>query len=275
MHLSCCIWALTGPEDENLQKMADLGFSWIDIQPSMLATAQRQALAQKLGLSVSCMGVSFGMPEDAALDSPDADARAAALTHTSSALAHAASLGASAAYIVPGPDGSADALRRYADSVAAAAEIAQKHGLTLGIEHFPGRALDTAAATLDFVRGVDHPNFYLLFDSGHIQMRGEDPAAIIRQAGERLGYVHLDDNDGVGDLHWSLLDGVMTENSLRGIFTALDEIGYDGGVSLELSARLPDPFAALRASREIVLGNSFPFMLHYIGASMVSQGVFA
>ena len=252
MHLSCCIWALTGPEAENLQKMSDLGFAWIDIQPSMLATVESRALARKLGLAVSCMGVSFGMPDGAALDSPDAEARAAALAHTTSALAHAASLAASAAYIVPGPDGSRDALRRYADSVAAVAQVAQGHGLKLGIEHFPGRALDTAAATLDFVRAVDHPNFYLLFDSGHIQMRGEDPVAIIRQAGERLGYVHLDDNDGVGDLHWSLLDGVMTEASLRSIFTALDEIGYDGGVSLELSARLPDPFAALKASREIV-----------------------
>ncbi len=254
MHFSCCIWALTGPEDENLQKMSELGFDWIDIQPAMLATAESRGLAQKLGLSVSCVGASFGLPDGAALDSPDANARAAALAHMEQSLAHAASLGATAAYVIPGMDGSKEALKHYGDSVAATAEIAQKHGLTLGIEHFPGKALDTAAVTLDFVRAVGHPNLHLLFDSGHIQMRGEDPAAIIRQAGERLSYVHLDDNDGVGDLHWSLLDGVMTEVSLRAIFAALDDIGYDGGVSLELSPRLPDPFAALAASREIVLG---------------------
>ncbi len=252
MRFSCCIWALTGPEDENLQKMSELGFGWIDIQPSMLATTQSRGLAQKLGLSVSCVGASFGLPDGAALDSPEARPRATALAHMESSLAHAASLGATSAYVIPGMDGSKAALGHYGDSVAAAAEIAQKHGLTLGIEHFPGKALDTAAATLEFVRAVAHPNLYLLFDSGHIQMRGEDPAAIIRQAGDRLSYVHLDDNDGVGDLHWSLLDGVMTEASLRGIFAALGDIGYDGGVSLELSARLPDPYAALKASREIV-----------------------
>jgi len=254
MKLSCCIWALTGPEDENLKRMAELGFAWIDIQPTMLTSAATRTLAQELGLAVSCVGASFGLPDGAALDSPDANLRSVALAHMDKALAHAAARGASAAYVIPGLDGSRDALHRYGDSVAAAAEIAQKHGLTLGIEHFPGRALDTAAATLDFVRAVAHPNLYLLFDSGHIQMRGEDPAAIIRQAGERLNYVHLDDNDGVGDLHWSLLDGVMTTESLASIFTALDEIGYDGGVSLELSPKLPDPFAALQASREIVLG---------------------
>ena len=252
MHFSCCIWALTGPEDENLQKMSELGFGWIDIQPAMLGTAESRGLAQKLGISVSCVGASFGLPDGATLDSPDATQRAAALAHMEKSLAHAAYLGATAAYVIPGMDGGKEALMRYGDSVAATAEIAQKHGLTLGIEHFPGKALDTAAATLDFVRAVAHPNLYLLFDSGHIQMRGEDPAAIIRQAGERLSYVHLDDNDGVGDLHWSLLDGVMTEASLRSIFAALDDIGYDGGVSLELSPRLPDSLAALQASREIV-----------------------
>jgi len=252
MYLSACIWALSGPEIENLKKMAEVGFRWIDIQPTMLATGEIRSQTQKLGLGVSCVGASFGLPEGAALDSPDARERNAALTHIERSLAHAASLGANAAYVIPGMDGSREALKRYGDSVAAAAEIAQGHGLTLGIEHFPGRALDTAAATLEFVRAVGHPNLYLLFDSGHIQMRGEDPAAIIRQAGERLGYVHLDDNDGVGDLHWSLLDGVMTESSLKEIFVALGDIGYDGGVSLELSPRLADPFAALQASREIV-----------------------
>lgn len=253
MNFSCCIWALTGLEEDNLKRMAALGFAWIDIQPAMLASTPTRTLARELGLFVSCVGASFGLPDGVTLDNPDANVRAAALAHMERSLAHAAALGAKAAYVIPGMDDSKGALRRYGDSVAAAAEIAQKHGLTLGIEHFPGRALDTAAATLDLVRAIGHPNLYLLFDSGHIQMRGEDPAQIIRQAGERLSYVHLDDNDGVGDLHWSLLDGVMTQDSLGSIFTALTEIGYDGGVSLELSPKLSDPFAALQASREIVL----------------------
>jgi sugar phosphate isomerase/epimerase len=252
MHLSCCIWALTGPEKDNLQQMAELGFGWIDIQPQMLATAETQTQANALGLRAGCVGVSFGMPDGVALDSPNADERSAALAHMDRALSHAAFLGTSTAYVIPGLDGSAAGLKHYGDSVAAVAEMAQSHGLTLGIEHFPGRALDTAAATLDFVAAIGHSNLHLLFDSGHIQMRGEDPAEIIRRAGPQLSYVHLDDNDGQGDLHWSLLDGVMTTDSLRRTFTALDEIGYTGGVSLELSPNLPDPYAALKASREIV-----------------------
>jgi len=252
MHFSCCIWALTGPENENLQQMAELGFSWIDIQPSMLATTQSRMLARKLGLRISCVGASFGIPADAALDSPSPETRAAALAHMERSLEHAAALGAGAAYVIPGLDAGKDALRCYGDTVAAAAEMAQGHGIKLGIEHFPGRALDTAVATLEFVRSVGHPNLYLLYDSGHIQISGEDPATIIHDAGSRLGYVHLDDNNGQGDLHWSLLDGAMTAESLHQTFAALDAIGYDGGVSLELNSALPDPLAALTSSREIV-----------------------
>ncbi len=252
MHLSCCIWALTGPENENLRQMAELGFGWIDIQPAMLATPETRNAAARLGLRVSSLGASFDLPPGASLDSPDASARAAALAHVERACAHAANVGASAVYVIPGLDSSQPALTHYANSMAAAAAQAQGHGLKLCIEHFPGRALDTAAAILDFVRAVGHPNLYLLFDSGHIQMRGEDPAAIIEAAGPRLGYVHLDDNDGVGDLHWALLDGVMTEESLLRIFASLQAVGYDGPISLELSPRLPDPVAALAASQKVV-----------------------
>lgn len=232
--------------------MADLGFAWIDIQPQMLATDALRTHAAALGLRVASVGASFGLPAGAALDSEEPSARAAAVAHVTHSYTRAATLGASAAYVIPGLDASRQGLARYADSVAEAAEVAQQSSLKLCIEHFPGRALDSAAATLDFVRNVAHPNLFLLYDSGHIQMRDEDPARVIEQAGAHLGYVHLDDNDGVGDLHWALCDGVMTEDTLERTFAALAAIGYKGPVSLELSPALPDPVAALATGAALV-----------------------
>ena len=251
--LSCCIWALSGPEHEVLSEVARLGFTAIDVQPHMLATEAARKANQSLGFTVTCMAASFDMPPGAALDSPDEAARVHAIEHLKRAIDHGATLGAKAAYVVPGDDGSAPVLERYARSLQTAATHAQSAGLKLCIEHFPGRALPTAAATLGFIRQIGHPNLYLLLDIGHLQMSGEAPASIIRAAADRLGYVHLDDNDGRGDLHWSLLDGVLTEESLRQTFAALQEIDYDGPVSLELSPALANPAAALRRSREIVL----------------------
>jgi hydroxypyruvate isomerase len=252
MNLSCCIWALSGPEDEILASLAGIGFRWIDIRSQDLAGQPVRARARALDLTVSCIGASFGLPEGATLDNADPDQAAQALAHVKQALGYGAALGATAAYVVPDIDGSPEALARYAGSVSSAAAEAEALGLKLCIEHFPGRALPTAAATLDFIEAIDHPNLYLLFDIGHIQMSGESPAAVIESAGPRLGYVHLDDNDGQNDLHLSLLDGVLTEATLRQSFAALKAIGYPGAISLELNPNLPNPLQALKQSREVV-----------------------
>jgi hydroxypyruvate isomerase len=252
MNLSCCIWALSGPEDKMLASLAGLGFRWIDIRSQDLAGQPIQAKARALELTVSCIGASFGLPEGATLDSADPDSAARALAHVRQALAYGAALGATTAYVVPDMDGSPEALARYAHSVTRAAIEAEALGLKLCIEHFPGRSLPTAAATLDFIEAISHPNLYLLFDIGHIQMSGEAPAAVIERAGLNLGYVHLDDNDGQNDLHLSLLDGVLTEAALRQTFAALADIGYPGAISLELNPNLPNPLQALKQSREVV-----------------------
>ena len=253
MYLSCCVWALTAPEEDVMSGMQSLGFRWIDIRPEFLTTSAAQAVAQARSLKVSSVAASFGMPENAALDSADAEARNSALAHVDQEVDHCAALGGNAVYLVPGADDGKAALARYADSLASAAENAAAKGIRLGVEHFPGTALPSAAATLEFINAIDHPNLGLLFDIGHIQISDEDPAAVIRSAGERLVYVHLDDNDGEGDLHWALLDGVLTTATLQDTFRALAEVDYAGAISLELSPQLSDPYDALKRSRQIVL----------------------
>ena len=126
-------------------------------------------------------------------------------------------------------------------------------GIRVSIEHFPGSPLPTIAAMLAFLRGVGHPNLYLLLDIGHAQMSGEDVPTAIADAGPLLGYVHLDDNDGVGDQHLALYDGVLTAPSLRATFAALNAHGYSGRASLELHPQLPDPLVALQRSRAAAL----------------------
>ena len=59
--------------------------------------------------------------------------------------------------------------------------------------------MPTAAATLAWLSKVDHDNLFLLLDLGHCLISDEDPTQVIAQAGRRLGYVHLDDNDGAGE----------------------------------------------------------------------------
>ena len=252
MMLSCCAWALTGAVEETLPRFVEMGFDRIDVRSDLAEVERVQEQIESWQLRVSCIAASFGMSEGAALSSEDAVAVAAALAHTERGLELGRTLGATTAYVVAEEEGGGAALERYAGSLEQAAELAAELGLKLGVEHLPGRSLPTAAATLGFLRAVGHPNLCLLLDIGHAQMSGEDPAAVIEAAGERLGYVHLDDNDGENDQHLGLLEGVMAEETLVRTFAALEDCGYDGVVSLELSAELPDPQVALVKSREVI-----------------------
>ncbi len=253
MKLACCVWIFSQSETDILNQMKALGFDWIDIQPHMLQSDMIREQAIQKGLQVSCVGASFGIPEDAGLDHMDKDKRQIAIDHVIETVTHASKLGAGCVYVIPGLDTSSDAMQYYADSLSTVADYASQHNIKIGIEHFPGRALPTAQATLDFIEETGHPNLHLLLDSGHLQMSDEDAGDIIRQAGKHLAYVHLDDNDGEGDLHWALLDGVMTRESLTDLFSALDDIGYSGAISLELSPKLEQPIHALQTSRQLVL----------------------
>jgi len=253
MKITCCIWALSESETEVLRQVRDIGFDTIDIQPTHQRTLESRLLAQELGLRVSCIGASFGMPEDAALDHADPIGVRRAIDHVIAAIQHGADIGADSVYVIPGADDSPAALERFRRSIAKLADAAAVRAINLAIEHFPGTALPTAMDTLAFIRQVDHDNLYLLYDSGHIQISGEDPESVIANAGDKLGYVHLDDNDGIDDLHWSLLEGVMTDESLIATLRALDAVGYQSALSLELSPALTKPARALSESRDVLM----------------------
>ena len=261
MYLSCCVWALTGHPSRVLSAMRSLGFQRIDIRPEFLDGEDVQSLEGAHPLSVSSVAASFGVPENAALDGLDMDSRGRGVAHVEKVVGQCARLGGNVVYLVPGKDDSPAALSRYAESLALAADQAASHDVRLSIEHFPGTALPTAAATLDFINAIGHQNLGLLFDIGHVQISDEDPAEVIVAAGARLDYVHLDDNDGHGDLHWALLDGVLTTETLKRTFAALQEIGYSGAVSLELSPQLDDPYQALERSRQITIDCGSDYLL--------------
>ncbi len=252
MKLSCCIWALGEPEAVAHRKLKDLGFTAFDIRPSLLRSDEADTSRKTLGFELCCIALTHERPEGAKIDTDDADRVKLAIDHVKDGLDHAASRGIPWSYVVPEPPVDDRTLERYAERYAEIAEHGRAQGVKVCIEHFPGTAFPTVASTLDFIESVGHDNLYLLFDIGHAQMADEDPRAELTAAGDRLGYVHLDDNDGVGDLHLALTDGVMTEDSLSSLFQVLSDVGYEGPVSLEMKDNLPDPLDAIDRSQQVV-----------------------
>jgi sugar phosphate isomerase/epimerase len=235
-----------------LRQLAALGFRHVEVT----ALAERppqdlDALADS-GLLVSSAAVGRGLPDGCTLGARSAAVRREALELVERQIADAARLGASCAYLVPPGDAGDEALTLFAEACRLLADYAGRRQVRLCVEHFPGRALPGAGQTLVWLDRTDHDNLFLLLDAGHCLISGEDPAAVIRQAGRRLGHVHLDDNDGRGDLHWPLLAGRLTRDALAALLAELATLGYRGAVVLEFNPRNDKPQTALAEGKTLV-----------------------
>lgn len=144
------------------------------------------------------------------------------------------------------------AFERWTEALIALADFAETHGIRLCVEHFPRRALPTVAATLEFLDQLRHNALAMLIDVGHCLISSEDAAEAVTKAGNHLGYLHLDDNDGVDDLHWALLDGRLTEAQITAVINAQRATAYGGALCIELNPKLNQPLENLRRSREVL-----------------------
>jgi D-psicose/D-tagatose/L-ribulose 3-epimerase len=141
----------------------------------------------------------------------------------------------------------ADEKTRAADVLRGAAEQAKQANLMMAIEYlnrFECYFLNTAAAAVELVRMVNHPNFRAMYDSFHAHIEEKDPAAAIRTVAPVLAHVHISENDrgtpGTGQVNWDAT------------FKTLKEVKYDGWLTIEAFGRaLPDLAAATRIWRDL------------------------
>ena len=247
LHVAFCLWGL--PDDPAVATAfaADAGFQSVDVRPgySRLPDAERS-------LPVTCMAVAHLMPEGALLDATSEPARQIAVEHVRDGILEAQSLGITDVYLAPPATPDAPALNSYRESALTLADEAERAGIRLGIEHFPGRGLPTVRQTLDFIAGCGHDNLYLLLDVGHNQIAGESVDESIRVAGDRLQYVHVNDNDAQSDLHLGLLEGVQDDAWVSDVLRAVVESDYDGPVSVEVNMALSDPRSAAASSLAVI-----------------------
>ncbi len=251
MQLSVMLTSLPCNFATAIRQASSLGFTWVDI----VAVVDRpdtdiEALAGS-GLVVKCASVGRDLPDHLRFDAENLQHRREALDAMKRQIADAAHLGATHCYVVPGLDGSSDALVRFGECCDLLAEFATSRMMDLCVEHFPGRALASARQTIDWIRGR-HPSLRLLLDVGHCLISGEEPAEVVRLASDVLGYVHLDDNDGSNDQHWPLFSGRLTPKMLGDCIATLRQIGYSGPLSFELNPTNKDPMQALREGKRAV-----------------------
>jgi sugar phosphate isomerase/epimerase len=253
-YLSALLTSLPLDFESGIRKLHALGFTHVDLVGLAERPAEHLEMLAESGLMVSCGAIGRGLAEGCSLDAAPLALRRAAVDEMKRQIADIARLGGTYAYIVPPKDTRAEALARFSEACGLLADFAAGRMVRLCLEHSPGTALPSAAVTLDFLEQIRHANLGLLLDVGHCLLSKEDPAAVVARAKERLFYVHLDDNDGVSDLHWPLLTGRLTEDWLRATLDALMKNGYAGGLAFELRAESAEGAEALRRGRELVIG---------------------
>lgn len=144
-----------------------------------------------------------------------------------------------------GADREDDPARAYAINLAFLRRLAQeakRHGVVVCFENMPFRALSlsTPERCLDLIREIDSEHLKLCLDVGHCMVFEHANAGdAVRMAGRQyLQALHVHDNDGIEDRHWQPYTGITDWDDFS---RALREIGFDGTLSLECSAKnVPD-----------------------------------
>jgi D-psicose/D-tagatose/L-ribulose 3-epimerase len=108
------------------------------------------------------------------------------------------------------------------------AEYAKQYDIVLGLEYlnrFESYLVTTTDELIQLVDEINHPNCKLMFDSFHANIEEQNMAAAIQRMGNRLVHVQLSENDR----------GILGRGHVdfRSILNALDQIGYNGMISVE------------------------------------------
>src|SRR5579864_9521246 len=113
MYLSALLTSLPLEFESGVRELAALGFTHVDV----VGLTERpenhlEALAES-GLIVSCGAIGRGLPEGCTLDAPSVAQRRTALEEMKRQITDIARLGGQYGYIVPGKDGSEEAMARF------------------------------------------------------------------------------------------------------------------------------------------------------------------
>jgi sugar phosphate isomerase/epimerase len=256
---------------EAITAIADAGFAGVEIladvphaYPQQIDAALTSAVARAIdssGLAVSNVNCncSFGYWKDAppepyfepSLISPNPQHRADRARMILKTLDFARDIGARNLSITSGrclggmpPDLAA---KQFAHEIRPILDHADRVGVDLGIECEPGLFIEWVAELREWIERLDHPRFGANLDIGHSQVLGESITGVVRELGDRIWNLHVEDIPGRKHYHMIPGDGTLDWIGLR---DALWGINYQRFATVELYTHTADPHTAARRSHE-------------------------
>ncbi|MBS0266762.1 MAG: sugar phosphate isomerase/epimerase [Planctomycetes bacterium] len=125
------------------------------------------------------------------------------------------------------------AMTRLADGCQEVANYASAHRMKLAFEPEPGMFLERFSQFTELQGRVNSPEFGLTVDIGHVHcVEAESISSYLRKWGPRIFNIHIEDMCRGVHEHLRFGDG---EIEFAPVMQTLEEIGYQGGVHVELS----------------------------------------
>ena len=227
--------------------------------------ALRDALAET-GLSVAnvnantAMGYYDDAPPSAFFEpsviTDDEAARRWRIEYTHRAIDLAEAVGSPAVCLATGRPLAGNPPKRAQETLRASLhevlDYAEPRGIDVGIEFEPELLVECTDEVLALIDDVGRESLGVNLDVGHAAVYGEDLTETIHRSAGHITGVHLEDI--VGGRRGKHYHRVPGEGDLdfRAVFDALDDVGYEGFVTLELYTYSHEPDrAAERAYEEL------------------------
>ena len=226
------------------ERAAAIGYDFLELPVRAPETVDGDAIARILEAAGLFCTTSFIHAHETDIASEDAAVAARGEALMMEALAKARDLGsrrlvggshsALAKYDAPrsekGRANAAEVLRRVA-------ERAGEMDMVLCLEalnRYECNLVNTGRQVLDLIDAIGAANVLVHLDTFHMNIEEASPAGAVTECGARLGYLHLAEN----------YRGYLGTGSIdfRSVFRALDAVGYDGPIALEVfSAAIVNP----------------------------------
>jgi len=154
--------------------------------------------------------------------------------------------------VLHGATGNREAFGWLVDSLERVVAYAAEQGVVIGFEPEPGMLIDTMARYENLRQRIGADHFRLTLDIGHLHCLGEVPIPdVIHHVGGQLVQVHIEDMCRRRHEHLMFGEG---EIDFPPVIAALREVGYHGGLHVELSRHSHQGPAAARRAFEFLSG---------------------
>jgi sugar phosphate isomerase/epimerase len=159
-------------------------------------------------------------------------------------------LGAKNISIEPGgpveyPENRGEYLRVFKDGINNVLPFAEEEKVKILVEPEPGLLLENSSEFLQFIKDFDSDYIGLNFDIGHFVCVNEDPSKLVFKLSDYIHHFHLADIKN--KVHNHLIPGLGSIN-FKDVVKSINDIGYDGFITVELYPYKDNPSKAAQSS---------------------------